>query len=238
VDEDRHCAGGSRVDSPTAKVQHASVGGVREVSAGKDALCNLGTPEAAVALARLLSREIDVRNCLRNNSHKDAANAEMGRLLVDPDVGVRSIFFSACAELLIPGREAIYGAVEINPAAVNQVWQTLFASLPKKTPDAMIQSLETVLIFPMYWVVRGSVYDPGAPYPPELITMAAANFDRLPENTQASLLDTNWDHVRSPLMLPVVRRKAEAGDGHALLRWLELDPAAATAFMRHRGQAP
>ena len=32
-------------------------------------------------------------------------------------------------------------------------------------------------------------------------------------------------------MLPVVRRKAEAGDGHALLRWLELDPAPATAFM-------
>jgi hypothetical protein len=33
-------------------------------------------------------------------------------------------------------------------------------------------------------------------------------------------------------MLPVLRRKAEIGDGPALLRWLELDPAAATAFMR------
>jgi hypothetical protein len=68
--------------------------------------------------------------------------------------------------------------------------------------------------------------------------MAAANFDRLPENTQAALLDTNWDHLRSPLMLPVVRRMAEAGDGHALLRWLELDPAAATAFMRQEVVRP
>ena len=32
----------------------------------KDALCNLGTPEAAVALARLLSRGIDVTHCLKN----------------------------------------------------------------------------------------------------------------------------------------------------------------------------
>ena len=61
--------------------------------------------------------------------------------------------------------------------------------------------------------------------------MTAANFDLLSENTQAALLDAQWDHVRSPLMLPVVRRKAEAGDGHALLRWLELDPTPATAFM-------
>ena len=197
----------------------------------KDALCNLGTAEAAVALARLLSLGIDVTHCLRINSHQDVARAEMGRLLVDPNVGVRPVFFAAYAELLIPSREPTYGMVEINPAAVNQVWQTLSASLPKKTPEAMIASLDTELVFPLYWTVRGSAYDPGTPYPPKLIAMAAANFDRLPENTQAALLDAEWDRVRSPLMLPVVRRKAEAGDGHALLRWLELDPAPATAFM-------
>ena len=68
--------------------------------------------------------------------------------------------------------------------------------------------------------------------------MAASNFDRLSEETQAALLDSDWDHLRSPLMLPVVRSKAEAGDGHALLRWLELDPAAATAFMRQEVVRP
>ena len=90
----------------------------------------------------------------------------------------------------------------------------------------MILSLETVLRNPMngYWVVPGSAYDLRKPYSNEVIAMAAANFDRFPEETQAALLDTDWDHLRSPLMLPVVRRKAEAGNGHALLRWLELDP--------------
>jgi hypothetical protein len=122
----------------------------------------------------------------------------------------------------------------VPPNDVNHVQETLFASLPKKTPEAMIQSLETVLRNPMsgYWVVQGSVYDLRDHFSPEVIATAAANFDRLSEEAQAALLDTDWDHLRSPLMLPVVRRKAEAGDGHALLRWLELDPVAATAFIR------
>ena len=33
-------------------------------------------------------------------------------------------------------------------------------------------------------------------------------------------------------MLPVVRRRAQVGDGQALLRWADLDAAGATAFMR------
>jgi hypothetical protein len=33
-------------------------------------------------------------------------------------------------------------------------------------------------------------------------------------------------------MLPLLRRQAEGGDGEALLRWLELDPAPVTAFVR------
>jgi hypothetical protein len=200
----------------------------------RDALCNLGTPEAAVALARLLGRGIDVTHCLKINSHQDLAKAEMRRLLVDSNVGVHPVFFAAYAKLLSggPGKPGEISAVP--PNVVNQVQETLFASLPKKTPEAMIQSLETVLRNPMsgYWVVPGSAYDLRDHFSPEVIAMAAGNFDRLSDETRAVLLDADWDHLRSPLMLPVVRRKAEAGDGHALLRWLELDPVPATAFMR------
>jgi len=116
---------------------------------------------------------------------------------------------------------------------MDEVRDTLFASLPKKTPEAMIVSLETVLRNPMYGygVMPGSAYALREPYSPEIIAMAAANFDRLSHEAQAALLDREWDHVRSPAMLSVVRRKAEQGDGHALLRWQELDHAAATAFM-------
>lgn len=198
----------------------------------KEALCNLGTPEAALALVGLLSRGIDVTHCLNINSSQDVAQTEMSRLLVDPNVGVRPMFFAAYAKLLSRGEEKPGPAVPSRD--VDDVGKTLFASLPKKTPEAMIVSLETLVRDPMlgYWVVQGSSYDLRHPYPIEVIAMAAANFDHFSGETQAALLDTDWDHLRSPLMLPVVRRKAEAGNGQALLRWLDLDPVAATAFMR------
>lgn len=200
----------------------------------RDALCNLGTSEAAVVLAGLLGRGIDVTHCLKINAHKDVAEAEMRRLLVDPNVGVRPVFFAAYAKMLSRGEEKRGEISAVPPKIVNEVQETLFASLPKKTPEAMVQSLETVLRNPMngYWVIQGSSYDLSDHFSTEVIAMAAANFDHLSDETQAALLDSDWDHLRSPLMLPVVRRKAEAGDGHALLRWLELDPTAATAFMR------
>jgi hypothetical protein len=206
----------------------------------KDALCSLGTPEAAVALAGLLGQGINVTHCLNINSHTEVIEAEMRRLLVDPNVGVRPMFFAAYAKLLSRGLEKPSPRSAVPPKVVNDVRDTLFSSLPKKTPEAMILSFETVLRNPMsgYWIKEGSAYDLRDPYSNEVITVAAATFDRLSEETQAALLDTDWDHLRSPLMLPVVRRKAEAGDGHALLRWLELDPAAATAFVRQETIRP
>lgn len=206
----------------------------------EEALCNLGTPEAALALVGLLSRGIDVTRCLKINSNKEVAQAEMRRLLVDPNVGVRPMFFAAYAKLLSPGPQKPGEVAAVPPKVVNEVRDTLFASLPKKTPEAMIPSLETVLMNPMmgYCVVLGSAYDLHSPYSTDVIAAAAANFDRLSDETQAALLDNDWDHVRSPLMLPVVRRKAEAGDGHALLRWLELEPGAATAFVRQEVVRP
>jgi hypothetical protein len=169
----------------------------------KDAFCNLGTPEAAVALAELLGEGIDVTHCLKINSHKDVAEAEMRRLLVEPNVGVRPVFFAAYAKLLSRGEEKRGEISAVPPKVVNDVRDTLFASLPKKTPEAMIQSLETALRNPMngYWIIEGSVYDLHDPYSSEVIAMAAANFDRLSTETQAALLDTDWDHLRSPLML-------------------------------------
>jgi hypothetical protein len=206
----------------------------------EEALCNLGTPEAAVALVGLMSRGIDVTRCLKNNANKDVAQTEMRRLLVDPNVGVRPVFFAAYARLLSPGPQKPGEIAGVPPKVVNDVRDTLFASLPKKTPEAMIPSLETVLLNPMngYWVIQGSAYDLHEPYSAEVIATAAANFDYLPEEAQRALLDRGWDYLRSPIMLPVVRRKAEEGNGQALLRWLELDPASATVFVRQEVVRP
>lgn len=47
-----------------------------------------------------------------------------------------------------------------------------------------------------------------------VIRMAAANFDRLPEQAREWLLKDGWAGVLSPLMLDVVRRSAgDAGCG-------------------------
>lgn len=206
----------------------------------KDALCNLGTPEGAVELAKLLSQGIDVTHCLNINSHKDVEETEMRRLLVDPNVGVRPMFFAAYAKLLSQGEEKPGPRSAVPPKVVNDVRDTLFASLPKKTPEAMILSLETILRNPMsgYWVIEGSGYDLHAPYSKDIIAAAAENFDRLSKEAQDVLLDADWDYIRSPLMLPVVRRKAEAGDGHALLHWLELDPVTAKVFIHQEIARP
>jgi hypothetical protein len=206
----------------------------------KEALCNLGTQEAAVALAELLGRGVDVTHCLKINSHKDAAEAEMRRLLADPNVAVRAVFFAAYAKLLSRGEQMPGGISAVPPKIVNEVQGTLFASLPKKKPEAMVPSLETVLMNPMggYWVIPGSAYDLREPFSTQVIATAVANFDRFSAETQAALLDTDWDHLRSPLMLPVVRSKAEGGNGQALLRWQELDAVAATAFMRREVVRP
>lgn len=199
-----------------------------------DTFCNLGTSEAAIAFADLLSQRIDTRHCLSINSNKEATETEMRRLLVDPTLGVRAAFFAEYVRM----REEDVGRPNplsaAGPQVINEVREELFGSLPKKSPEAMIVSLETLVRNPMagYWVMRGSPYDLRQPFSSELIALVAANFDRLSPETQAALLDGEWQHVRSPLMLPVVSRKAEDGDGHALLRWQELEPIAATAFMR------
>jgi hypothetical protein len=199
-----------------------------------DAFCNLGTPEAAIAAVGLLSRGADTRHCIEINPNKAAAAAEFGRLLVSPDVGVSPTFFNEYARLLSK-REAPSGeGSAITPPVVTAIRETLFTSLSKKTPEAMAVSLDTVLRNPTYgyWVTPGSPYSLHESYSRDVIAMAAENFTRLSQDTRASLLDREWDHVRSPLMLPVVRREAQKGDGNALLRWQELDPVAATAFMR------
>ena len=200
----------------------------------KETFCNLGTPQAAVAFARLLSQGIDTRHCLEINSNKRAAETELRRLLVDPNVGVRAIHFAEYTKLLSQGEGKPEEPSALLPNVVNEVRDTLFTSLPQKTPEAQILSLETVVRNPLsgYWVVPGSAYDLRQPYSPAVISMVATVYDRLSPETQATLLDTEWDHVRSPRMLPVVRRWAEKGDGHALLRWQELDPVPAAAFMR------
>lgn len=203
-----------------------------------EALCYLGTPDAARPLAKLLSENhpelrYELPGCLRRTVDAAPAIEEMRRLLVDPDVAVSPEFFNTLVLLL--GREESKKSQlpMVMPEYVTSERDRLFAALPAKRGDAQVQSLLTLLANPTFAKSNNS-NEPSIQqtFAPPVIAAVAANFDRFPEQSKQWMLDQSWHLIRSPQMLPVVRREAEAGNGQALLRWLELDPAAATAFIR------
>jgi hypothetical protein len=156
----------------------------------------------------------------------------MKRLLVDPGFGVTPNFsfrLSSYFSTSMHRKKRRSHCYRDRLLALSET--ILFAALPLKRGDAQIVSLATVLQSPSRSEPTESGADYAQPFAPPVIAAAVANFDRLPLGFQERLLMDHWDTVRSPLMLPVVRRKAEAGDGPALLRWERLIPAAA-AFTR------
>lgn len=200
-----------------------------EYQHNKDALCALGTPEAARVLAHALLTDSSTEICLERSPSLSDGVAEMQRLLAGPDTAVNAVFFSKLAGLLnLEKSDSTYPTQEIT----DKERALLFSALPHKRGDAQISSLATVLQFPPQAAPRTMTRNYVAPFPDPVIALAAANFDQLPPELQRTLLEENWDSINSPLMLATVRRRAENGDGPALLHWLKLEPPAATAFVR------
>lgn len=204
------------------------------------ALCTLGTPEAARVFARLLADgRNEVQTCLERSASRPAAIDEMQRLLVEPDIAVTPSFLNVLVKLRYNEEAPRKGTGNIAfQEAADTERDALFASLPQKHGSAQYSSLLTVLQNPLR--VRATDYAPAyeLPFPQPVIAVTVSDFDRLPQESQEWLMQDGWDRVRSPLLLPAVRRKAEAGDGPALLRWLEVEPAAAAAFMREEVVRP
>ncbi len=197
------------------------------------ALCNLGTPEAARVLVGLLSpQHEEVTYCLDHTPSADAAIKEMQRLLVDPDVAVNGLLFSELVRLLGVTEFKSGGSYMISWPAVDREREVLLSALPQKRGEAQVTSLVTALQWPAR--AKGAPYDSGyeLPFAAPVIAAVAAHYDSFPSQSQEWLLGDAWARVRSPLMLPVVRRFAEAGNRQALLRWMELDPMTATDFAR------
>ncbi len=200
------------------------------------ALCILGTPEAAAVLVEALAQNRqEARTCLERTRDIPAAIAELQRRLVDPTVAVNTTFFQTLVLLqnFVASQKAQLPL--LSQAFMDADRDTLFASLPKKQPDAQIVSLATVLGTPVRANSGKSngmdlAYD--LPFTDSVIAAAAASFERLPVDLQRQLLQEAWPRIQSPLMLPVVRHLAEAGSGPALLRWQELDPNEANNFIR------
>lgn len=218
------------------------------------ALCTLGSPEALRAMARLLANDppqyvrvchsgatgreecyekrspIYLPTCMQQSRDTSAAIEEMQKLLVAPEVAVRVNFFNPLVLLLGGGRRG--GLPILQQQIVDSVRDKLFGALLQKRGDAFIPSLVTVLSSPTRAKNSPAEFSYETTFSPEVITVVAAHFDELPDDIRQRTLMYEWERVRSPLMLSVVRRMAENVDGEALLRWLELDPQNATAFIR------
>jgi len=165
----------------------------------------------------------------------------------------RSAVRSALEEALADSDHPINGnflytlrIVHSDPSATNANWregqqravEELVSALPNKRGNALSISLSTAV---------NEAWNANA-LPPQtadkLVSQLVSMFDQLPSNEQNTLLSHRWDKIRSPAMLPILRkyaqfyhdfpemRESKAYDSRqisasALRRWYELDPAGA-----------
>lgn len=195
-------------------------------------LCRLGTPEAARVLVEiLLNGHSDVISCLERSPSVGAAIEEMERLLSEPDAAISPEFFRGL--LILKNKDnwkTSGGHTVLGRSDEDYERERLLAALQTKRGKALSVSLLAVLQHPPRSKPTPGEFAYALPFSDSVIALTAANFDSLPNTSQKWLLTDGWDRIRSPLMLATVRRLARNGDGHALLRWQELDPAQAEAF--------
>jgi hypothetical protein len=199
----------------------------------KRALCKLGTDDAARTLVRLLiAGHNEVEDCLESIPKPDAAIVELKRLMNEPDIPVSLTYFNVLTRLLSrdEARKAQLPVVSRNVADTAR--QDLFAAIQKKQGEPQMVSLATLLHHPPQSTPAPMVFSYALPSEDPVIALAAASWDRLPEESRQWLLGPGWAGIHSPRMLPIVRRAAETGNEDGLLRWYELDLDGARKFAR------
>ncbi len=203
------------------------------LEAGK-ALCYLGTPNAALALARLALKDRVGYQCLARSPSAQTGVEEMQRLMVDPETPVTPQFFDLLVALLNRAQSWSYHVMIISPKTADEQREVLFQSLPRKRGSARIISLMTVLANPprVLPIPAGIMH-----FQEPVIAALVANWNDLPEDFKARLLNELWLAIQSPLLLPILRSRAETGDQSALQRWMEMDAPGATEFLKRRNKS-
>lgn len=181
-----------------------------------------------------------------SSPHREVARNAMESALADPDRPIDSLFLYTLRVLnsdpTLHGTDWKRGQQE--------ALDKLLAVLPNKRGQALTISLSTTVN--EGWngqEIQKEVSD-------KLLSQLLSAFDQLSLNEQNVLLDERWEKIKSPALLPVLKRRAELfqefpemreGKAYdslrlsasALRRWYELDPAGArpaiiTEIMRPR----
>ncbi len=216
------------VEAFLARRQPEVESGYREAA---KALCYLGTPNAALAQARLAVQDRGGYGCMARSPNVETGVKEMQRLLVDPETPVNQHFFEMLVGLLNRAKSPRYEMMMVSQKIVDEQREVLFQALPRKQGGARIVCLMTVLANPprVLPVPAGIMH-----FQEPVISTLVENWNDLPEDFKARLLNELWLAVQSPRFLPMLRSRAEAGDQIALQRWMEMDPESARDFLKQK----
>jgi hypothetical protein len=205
-----------------------------------ETLRSLGTADATRELAKRMRGEDPGRLdylCmlgLISSPERSVARTALEEAIADPDHPVNSNLLYALR------------MVTDNAGAPNTDWrenserilEQLVAALPSKRGKALAVSLNTAVS--QAWDLKGLPEQTTE----KLLGQLVAVFDELPLTDKNTLLSFRWNQIKSPALLPLLKRYAQSYrdfpemraepaynslefSGNALRRWYELDPSGA-----------
>ena len=199
----------------------------------------LGTADAARELAKRLRGEDSGLDhiCMRgliSSPERSVARTALEEALADPDHPVGTTFLNALRIVSSDTNDTYANWRESQQRVVEQ----LIAALPGKRGKALSISLNTATN--QAWDLNVLPQQTTDKLAGQLMSM----FDQLPLNEQNTLLSFRWGNIKSPAMLPILKRYAQSyrdfpqmreSNAHASLQlsasalrnWYELDPEGA-----------
>lgn len=201
----------------------------------------LGTEDATRELANQLRSEAWSRGdfvCyigLVTSPHRAVGLEALKERLVEPDRPIDDSIIDTLVRLE-RGNSQDEAA---SKASERKVLEELARALPAKRGAAVPVSLYSLLNY--FWVRGGKDLLPKETVDP-LVDQLIPFFERLTKEQQVSLLRNRWDYIKTPALLPLLKRysqqdfsdvpASEYGNamripGVALRRWFELEPASA-----------
>ena len=198
----------------------------------------LGTPDATRELVkRMRGQESQGLNyvCMLgviSSPEHSVARTALEEALADPDRAIDDTFVYTLSALNLDNNSSYANWRETQQRILEQ----LLAVLPAKRGKALSISLSTALNED--WNLNALPQQTTD----KLVAQLMSLFDKLPSNEQNSLLNSRWDKLKSPALLPILKRYAQTDfpemrsessyelrelSGTALRRWYELDPAGA-----------
>jgi len=190
---------GGGTSSPAARAE--------EVQTALKTLRYLGTSDAARELARHMRGEdahadSECMFGLFGSPFRDAALAEMRRLLAAPDHPVSPNFLYAMTGLMRGGDTTPEARVEEDRRNQETIRGELLGVISQKQGKALALTLNTILEAGGYAGGKTQRLDP------QMVARVAAVFDQLPTEKQMAILEGRWELIKGPEFLPVLRKLA------------------------------